>query len=305
MEKIVKEILKLKEDRNAIILAHNYQRPEVQDIADFVEDSYGLAKQAAKTKASVIVFCGVDFMAETASILNPDKKVLIPDLNAKCPLACMLSTEDLIKKKKEYPDAEVVLYINTHAIHKAYADCICTSSNAVKIVNSMNSDTVIFGPDMNLTHYVQKRTNKKLVQVPDNGLCPTHHMISELEISLVKEKHPNAKLVVHPETTPDVQELADHIASTGGIVNYCKNSSDKEFIIGTENGIIHRLEKECPGKKFYPISPNVICKNMKFHTLEKVLDSLKNYQFEVKVPDEIAEKARKAINRMIEITEKS
>ena len=303
MIKIEDEILKLKEDRNAIILAHNYQRPEVQDIADFVGDSYGLSKQASKTKAAVIVFCGVDFMAETASILNPDKKILIPDINAQCPMAKMLSTEDLLKKKKEYPGAEVVLYINTHAIDKAYADCICTSSNAAKIVNSMDSDTVIFGPDMNLTHYIQKRTNKKLIQVPDNGLCPTHHMISELEITLVKEKYPNARLVVHPETTPDVQDLADHIASTEGIVNYCKNSPEKEFIIGTENGIIHRLEKECPGKKFYPVSQNVICKNMKFHTLEKVLNSLQNSQFEVKVPDEIAERAKKAIDRMIYITE--
>ncbi|MBM3309669.1 MAG: quinolinate synthase NadA, partial [Candidatus Altiarchaeales archaeon] len=249
------EIKKLKEERNAVILSHNYQRPEVQDIADFLGDSYGLSREAAKTKADIIVFCGVDFMAETAKILNPEKTVLLPAREALCPMAMLLTSQQIIEAKKRHPDAEVVLYVNTHAEQKALADYVCTSGNAVKVVNAVKSDTVIFGPDVNLTYYVQKRTKKRLITVPERGVCQTHHQITLKDVLNARKEHPNAKVVVHPETPPAVQDMADHIASTEGIINYCKKSKSREFIIGTENGILYRMGKEIPGKKFHQASP--------------------------------------------------
>jgi len=299
---ISSKIRKLKKERNAVILAHNYQRPEVQDLADFIGDSYGLSRQAAETKADVIVFCGVDFMAETAKILNPEKTVLIPALEALCPMAMLLTSNHIVEARKRYPGAEVVLYVNTHAEQKALADCVCTSGNAVEVVNAMGSDTVIFGPDVNLAHYVQRRSVKKIVPVPEKGICYTHHQITLKDVELARKKHPNAKLVVHPEVPPEVQEAADSIASTTGIIEYCRKSGAKEFIIGTEKGILYRMGKDMPGKKFYPASEMAVCATMKTITLEKVLYSLETLQNQIEVPGGVAEKARKALQRMLEIT---
>lgn len=297
-----KEVSRLKKERNAVILAHNYQRPEVQDVADFIGDSYGLSRSAAETKADVIVFCGVDFMAETAKILNPEKIVLIPALEALCPMAMLLSSEHIIEARKRYPGAEVVLYINTHAEQKALADCISTSGNAVKIVNAMKSDTVIFGPDVNLSYYVQKRSRKKIVTVPEKGVCQTHHQITLRDVEKARREHPDARLVVHPEVPPEVQDIADHIASTEGILDYCKKSGEKEFIIGTENGILYRMRKEIPGKVFYKASEMALCPTMKTITLPKIIASLKSMQNQVELPEEIASKARRALQRMMELS---
>ncbi|MCX6695622.1 MAG: quinolinate synthase NadA [Candidatus Altiarchaeota archaeon] len=295
------EILKLKAERNAVILAHNYQRPEVIDIADYVGDSLGLSRQASASKAKVIVFCGVDFMAETASIINPEKTVLLPAEWALCPMAMMLSLPELLNVQKEYPDAETVLYINTHADVKAHADCICTSANADKIVNSMKADTIIFGPDRNLAYYVRKRTKKKIVVVPERGLCPTHHMIQPDDVEKARRAHPQAELVVHPEVIPELQDIADHIASTEGMIMYCKSSPKNEFILGTESGIIHRMKKEMPEKKFYPASDMAVCNTMKMITLHHVRDSLRDMKHKVAVPKETADKARKTIERMLSV----
>jgi quinolinate synthase len=294
------EIRSLKKERNAVILAHNYQRPEVQDIADFIGDSYGLSKSAAETNADVIVFCGVDFMAETAKILNPDKTVLIPALEALCPMAMLLTSEQIRRARERYPGSEVVLYINTHAEQKALADCICTSGNVVKVVNAMKSDTVIFGPDVNLSYYVQKRTEKRIVTVPEKGVCQTHHQITLRDVEKVRREHPNALLVVHPEVPAEVQDASDHIASTEGILEYCKKSRNKEFIIGTENGILYRMRKEIPGKIFYKASEMAICPTMKTITLPKILASLKSMQSRVELTEEIASKARRALRKMLE-----
>lgn len=296
------EVLKLKEEKNAVILAHNYQVPEIQDVADYLGDSLGLAQKAAQTDADIILFCGVDFMAETAKILNPGKTVLIPDSDACCPMAKMLELDDLIQKKKENPDADVVLYVNTRAEAKAECDCVCTSANADKIVNAMDSDTVIFGPDQNLAYFVQKRTDKELIVVPPAGVCVTHHGMTLADLMDAKELHPSAEVIVHPECIPEIQEAADKIASTSGILRYCKESDSKEFIVGTENGILYRLESDIPGKSFYPLSETAVCENMKKNNLEKVFNALKNEAPEVEVSPDIRARAVVAINRMIELS---
>lgn len=295
-------IERLKRMKHAVILAHNYQRPEVQDIADFVGDSLELSQKAAATDADIIVFCGVDFMAETAAILSPDKKVLIPDLGAICPMAQQLTTEELLEAKRKYPDADVVLYVNTLAGEKAHADCICTSANAPEIVNSMDSDLILFGPDHNLAHYVEKRTSKKIIPVPEYGLCPTHHQITYEDLLDAGGEHPTAKIVVHPECIQEIQDAADHIASTSGMVGYCKASEYTQFLIGTEIGLLHRLKKESQGKKFYPISKSAVCPQMKMHTLEKIEKALVEGAFHVKVQKDIAVRAKDAIERMVEVS---
>jgi len=301
MTQIQDEIKALKKEKDAVILAHNYQRPEIQDIADFVGDSLGLSREAHGTDAGLIVFCGVDFMAETAAILNPDKMVLLPDLTARCPMAMMLTKEELMLTKEENPDVDVVLYVNTSAETKAEADCICTSANAAEVINSMGSDTVLFGPDKNLAYYVQKRSKKNIISVPREGVCPTHHQLSLEDVKSAMKLHPNARLVVHPETIPDIQKLADEIASTEGMINYCRNSDADEFLIGTENGIVCRMEKEMPEKKFYSVSDGMVCPSMKIITLEKLRDSLLEEKYDILIPDDVAERARKAIKRMIEL----
>jgi quinolinate synthase len=296
---LAERILKLKRERNAVILAHNYQLGEVQDIADFVGDSLGLSQNAAKTEADVIVFCGVHFMAETAAILCPDKTVLLPDEHAGCPMADMLTAEQLRQKKKELPNATVVCYVNSTAEVKAESDICCTSANAVKVVESLDNDEILFVPDQYLGHYVSTRTDKKLNLWP--GYCPTHVRILPQDIIRLKQEYPQAKAVVHPECRPDVIAVADEVLSTGGMIRYAGREDVGEMIVGTELGIIHRLRKENPGKRFIPVSEQAICPNMKLITLEKVLWSLEEMSPEVKVPEAIRLKAKTAVDRMLAI----
>ncbi len=299
MNDILKEIKKLKEEKGAVILAHNYQRGEVQDIADFVGDSLELSRCAAKTNAKVIIFCGVHFMAEVAKILNPEKKVILPDLKAGCPLANMIKLEDLNKLKEENPRAKVICYINTSAEIKANSDICCTSSNALKVVERIDAEEIIFIPDMNLGSFVSKNTKKKMIIW--QGFCPTHIWIKKEDILRLKEKYRDAIVMVHPECLPDVVEIADYVLSTGGMLKKAKELESKRFIIGTENGIIHRLKKENPSKEFYPVSNKIICPNMKRITLKKVLNSLKNLKPEINVEENIRIKAKVAIDKMLEV----
>jgi len=298
---IIEKISELKKKHNAIILAHNYQRGEIQDAADFVGDSLGLSQQAAKTDADLIVFCGVHFMAETAALLSPDKTVIMPDENAGCPMASMITARELKEKKKLYPDARVVCYVNTTAAVKAESDICCTSSNAVKIVSSFPEDEeIIFVPDKSLGAYVSSCLDREMIYW--EGYCPTHHRILPEQIVKMKSEHPESEVVVHPECTPDVIALADHVASTTGILKYVNSSNTKEFVIGTEIGILHRMKKENPDKTFMPVTPLSDCPNMKLNTLEKLLWSLEDLQYVVTVPEEIAVKARKAIQRMLDLS---
>ncbi len=296
-EKLIEEILNLKERRKAVILAHNYQIPEVQDIADFVGDSLGLSQQAAMTDAEVIVFCGVHFMAETAAILSPGKIVLLPDIKAGCPMADMITAEALRAKKKEHPKATVVTYVNSTAEVKAESDYCCTSANALKVVESIEANEILFAPDKYLGHYISRKTDKKIIFW--EGFCPTHIKILPENIKEMTGKHPQAEVVVHPECIPPVIDLADQVASTTGICSYAKETKARELIIGTEVGILHRLKKENPDKVFYPASDLAICPNMKKINLEKVLESLKEMKPQVSVPPEIATKAREAIDKML------
>ncbi len=297
---ILSSIIKLKAEKDAVILAHNYQIGEVQDIADFVGDSLQLSVQASKTGKKIIVFCGVHFMAETAKILSPPKKVLLPDRNSGCPMADMINATQLKKLKDKHPGAIVVCYVNSSAEVKASSDICCTSSNAVKVVKSIpKKKEVIFIPDKYLGSYVQSQTGRELILW--NGYCPTHVMINVKDIIQLKKVHLDAVVIVHPECTPEVIDIADKVASTGGMLAYVKNSKKKNFIIGTEIGIIYRLKKENPDKTFYPASGNAICPNMKLINIEKILWSLEDEKYEIKVPDEIIRKAKKAIDRMIAI----
>jgi quinolinate synthase len=298
-EDLVQKITELKTKRKAVILAHNYELGEVQDVADFVGDSLELSQKAAKTNAEVIVFCGVHFMAETASILSPDKKVLLPDLNAGCPMANMINAPQLIQRKKELPDAVVVCYVNSPAEVKAESDVCCTSANAVKVVNSIDSDHILFVPDQYLGQYVASKTGKKIEFWP--GYCPTHARIRPEDILRAKREHPEAKVMVHPECRPETQALADEILSTGGMVRYVRSVPAREIIVGTEVGFIYRLRKENPDKIFIPASEQAICPRMKLITLEKIVWSLEEMSPEVKVPEPIRIKALKAVNRMLEI----
>lgn len=297
---VVEKILNLKKKRDSIILAHNYQLGEIQDIADFVGDSLDLSQRAARTEAGAIVFCGVHFMAETASILCPDKKILLPDIDAGCPMANMITAERLREKKKEYPKAIVVCYVNSSADVKAESDVCCTSANAVKVVEKFANDSeVIFIPDQYLGHYVSTKTNKNLILWP--GFCPTHIRIQPQEITRLKLEYPEAKVVVHPECKPEVIALADEALSTSGIINFAQKTQAKDIIVGTEIGIIHRLKKENPGKRFIPASEQAICPNMKRITLEKVLWTLEELSPEITVPHEIRLKAKAAVDKMLEI----
>jgi quinolinate synthase len=295
---IADEILQLKKERNAIILAHNYQRAEVQDIADYVGDSFGLSQKAVQADAEVIVFCGVDFMAESAAILNPDKTVLIPTPEAGCPMARMITPFDVQSLKMEHPDAEVVCYVNSSAAVKAVSDVCCTSSNAVKVVDACKGGRVIFVPDKNLAAYVQKHSEKQIY--PWHGYCPTHHMITEGDVLIAKMDHPGAEVIVHPECRPEVVGMADGVFSTDGMLKYAK-TTNKDLIIGTEMGIIHRLNKENPGRNFYPISQFAVCPNMKMNSLETVRDSLRDMKTQIRVPEDIRIKAKKALDRMLEV----
>ncbi|MCM8773155.1 MAG: quinolinate synthase NadA [Candidatus Omnitrophica bacterium] len=298
--KIVDKIRQLKKKRNAIILVHNYQPSEVQDIADFLGDSLGLSIQASKVNADVIVFCGVYFMAETAKILSPQKIVLIPDKNAGCPLADTITAQQLKELKSQHPRAKVLCYVNTPAEVKAEADYCCTSANAVGVVNKALKDEeeIIFVPDKYLAHYVSRKTNRNFIVW--QGYCPVHANISVEEVKRQKLLHPSAVVLVHLECSPDVIELADEVLSTEGMCKYAKKSKAKEIIVGTEVGIIYRLEKENPYKKFYPLSERAICSNMKIISLEKVLLSLEEMKEEVTLPKEIILSAEESICRMLE-----
>ncbi len=298
----VEQIERLKREKNAIILAHNYQRAEVQDIAEFVGDSLELARIAMDTDADIIIFCGVDFMAETAAILNPQKKVIIPDVCAICPMAQQLPQEVLRAAKSEHPDAEVVLYVNTLAESKALADCICTSANAQEIVGAMDATTILFGPDHNLAYHAQKGTSKTIIPVPEHGNCPSHHQITLEDLMKAKDAHPNARIMVHPECIPEVQDRADYIASTSGMVKICKAVEDEEYLIGTEIGLLHRLEKDAPGNKFYPLSNTAVCPQMKMITLEKIEAALEHEQPRVELSRDIKGKARRPIERMLTLS---
>jgi quinolinate synthase len=290
------EIMKLKKERDAIILAHNYQIGEVQRIADFVGDSLELARKATQIDASIIVFAGVDFMAETAAILNPDKKVLIPSKIASCEMARYLTPEIIREYKEKYPDAKVVLYVNSTAECKALADITCTSANAVKVVNSLDADTILFGPDSNLAYYVAERTKKKIVPMPPNGHCYVH---TNFDIENIRK---DGVLMVHPECPPELQEKADVIASTGGMVKYVAKSDAKRFIVATERDMVERLRMEYPDREFLPAWPFAICLGMKQTNLQRIYESLRDLKYEVRVPDDIANSARKAIERMLEVS---
>ena len=297
---IKNKIIKLKQERNAVILAHNYQLGEVQDIADFVGDSLDLSQRASRTKAKIIVFCGVHFMAETAAILSPQKTVLLPDIGAGCPMANMITAEGLLKMKADYTDAAVVCYVNTSAAVKAESDICCTSANAVSIVSKYsNKKNIIFIPDQYLGNYVQTKLNKKLILWP--GYCPTHAKIQAEDIISLKKKYPHAKVIVHPECRPEVIELADEAMSTGGIIQFAQTTTATDIIIGTEIGILHRLKKENPDKNFIAASKKAICPNMKKITLEKILWSLEELSPGIKVSENIMVRAREAVNRMLNI----
>ena len=296
---LVEKIEKLKTERNAVILAHNYQIPEVQDIADYVGDSLGLSIEAAKTKAEVIVFCGVHFMAETAKILSPEKTVLLPEEKAGCPMADMITAEDLRALKAEHPGAAVMCYVNTSAAVKAECDLCCTSANAVEMVRDVLKDEkeIIFAPDQYLAAYVATQTGREFVTW--QGFCPTHARILPENILEQKGLHPEAPVLVHPECPPELIALADKVASTEGMCRFIKASPATEFIVATERGIIHRMQKENPGKVFYPASKFAICPNMKYTTLEKILWSLEDMVHEIKIPEETMNRARRSIERMI------
>lgn len=296
---LIEQIKKIKEEKNAVLLAHIYQKPEIYKVADFIGDSYGLSKKATETNAEIIVFCGVDFMAESAYILNPEKTVLIPTRLAKCPMAAMVDVAGLRKLKIQHPNAATVSYVNTTADVKAESDICCTSANAVKVVNSLEEDDVIFVPDSNLANYVMRHTDKTII--PWSGWCYVHRKFSPEGLARAKIMHLNAKVLVHPECVPEVVDLADEVFSTTGMVNYVKQSSDRTFIIATEVGVVKYLRLEFPDKTFFQAPPGGTCLQMKKITLELVLDSLEKEQFKVTVPEDIRVKAKKALDRMLNV----
>ncbi len=298
---IVDKISRLKKEKKALILAHNYQRGEIQDIADYVGDSIGLCRKAMEEDAKIIVFSAVDFMAESAAILNPDKKVLLPSLGARCPMAQMLPSEEIGLWKKKYPKAPVVLYVNTLAEAKALCDVCCTSANATEIIDALNEDTVLFGPDSNLAWHVQQETGKRVVPIPRRGFCPVHVLFLEEDIKRLKKRHPDAVVLVHPECPPKIQSLADFIGSTSQMSTYARDGSAREYIIATEVGLLHRLRKDNPGKVFVPAYDGAICTNMKLNTLERVYLSLKEERHPITVPNAVAKKAREALKKMFSI----
>ncbi len=296
-EKIRDKIIQLKKERNAIILAHNYQVGDVQDIADYIGDSLGLSQQAARVKEEVIIFCGVHFMAETAAILAPQKTVLMPEIKAGCPMADMITADELREWKKNYPGRKVVCYVNTSAAVKAECDVCCTSSNAVNVVNSVEGDEVLFAPDKNLGAYVARHTQKKII--PWDGYCYVHNNILTKDVREKKKLHSEAEVWVHPECRPEVIDIADRILSTGGMVKEARTTTKNEIIIGTETGIVYRLKKENPTKNIYPARDQSFCSNMKKTDLRKVLKSLEDMVYKVEVPLEISRKARGAIEKMV------
>lgn len=322
-ETLIEDILRLKSERRAIILSHNYQRPEVQDIADFVGDSLELSRTAARIECDVIVFCGVHFMAESASILSPDKIVLLPELEATCPMAEMITVGEprrvwktfpgyevqptfvfphdftLMDIKAQYPGVPVVAYVNTTADVKAESDICCTSANVVKVVESLPDDRVICIPDRNLSAWAQKNTGKRIISW--DGFCHVHDRVTKDDVYRVRREYPDALLMAHPECRLEVLELADHVTSTSGMLRFAKTSVAKRFIVGTETGIIHRLKKENPDKEFYPLRKDMVCPNMKKTTLRSVLHSLEEMKHVVKVEEDIRIRAWNALDKMLRL----
>ncbi|MFC2149462.1 quinolinate synthase NadA [Candidatus Auribacterota bacterium] len=298
-EGLVEQITKLKQERDAVILAHTYQREEIQEIADYIGDSLELSRTAVKVKNKVIVFCGVHFMAECAAILNPDKTVLLPVKEAGCPLADMITVDKLKDLKRKHPGVPVVCYVNTSAAIKAESDICATSSNAIKVVNSLKSDKVIFVPDRNLAVYVAGHTDKEIILW--DGYCISHKVLTEEDVKRTKSRHPQAEFLAHPECRIEVLQLADHIASTSGILRYAKASKCNEFIIGTEVGVLYKLRQDSPNKKFYSPSQHLLCANMKLTTLGWVTRALKNMQYKVTVKEPVLSKAKRTLEKMLEV----
>ncbi|MDH4184729.1 MAG: quinolinate synthase NadA [Nitrospinota bacterium] len=295
-----KEIRRLLSENNAVMLAHNYQRDEIQEIADLGGDSLALSMEAAKTKAEVIVFCGVHFMAESAAILSPEKTVILPRMDAGCPMADMITADKLREKKRELgPEVPIVTYVNSSAEVKAESDICCTSANAVSVVNSLPADRVLMTPDMNLAKWTQRHTNKKVDYW--KGFCPTHHMLKAEAVRKMKEAHPDAKLAAHPECAPEVLDLADHVCSTSGMYIYAKKEKSRKFIIATEAGILYRLRLENPEKEFILASEDMLCPNMKVTTIEDVYEALLDMKNVIRVPEDIRVRAKGALDRMLAV----
>ena len=297
-EHLQRKILDLKKEKGALIVAHNYQRDEIQEIADITGDSYALACAVKKAGEKVVVFCGVKFMAESASILSPEKTILLPVEEAGCPLADMITVEKLRKKKEEYPEAAVVCYVNSSAAVKAESDICCTSSNAVEVVKSLKEDKIIFVPDKNLGRWVREHVPEKEMILWD-GYCVVHMRLTREEVLKTKELYPRAEFIAHPECRKEVLELADYIGSTAGMIKYVKECPAKEFIVGTEIGIIHKLKRDNPDKQFFFPTDQFVCANMKLTTLGWLARSLEKNVYEVRVPEDVAVKARKALERML------
>lgn len=301
-KELIDRINVLKKQKNAIILAHNYQRSEIYDVADEIGDSLGLCLAAARTNKDIILFCGVYFMAESAAILNPGKKVLVPDLNAGCALSDMITVEDLRKLQAIYPNAATVCYVNSSADVKAESTILCTSANAVEVVRSLPHRQILMIPDKNLALYVASQVPEKEI-IPWQGFCPIHHRITAASISKAKECHPRAKVIAHPECQPDVVEIADCVASTSKMVDYARQTDAGEFIVITECGMVNRMKQEIPEKSFYTTCS--MCFDMKKNTLSKILDSLEKEQFEVVIPEDIKRRALRAFEKMFEVSVKS
>jgi len=301
LARLAEEVRELKARRNAVILSHLYQRPEIQDLADYVGDSLGLSQNAARTQAEVIVFCGVHFMAESAAILCPDRIVLLPEEDAGCPMADMITAEDLRRRKAELGDVTVVCYINSSAEVKAESDICCTSANAVKVVGRIPPDRrILFVPDRHLGHYVARKTGRELILW--EGYCPTHDRLTAGEVLAAKRAHPGAVVMVHPECRPEVIDLADVVASTSGMLRHARESEARDFIVGTETGILYQLQKQCPGKRFYPASQKMVCPNMKATTLDKVKRALETLEPRITVPPDVRARALASLERMLQIT---
>lgn len=297
---LMKRLEKLKKTHDAVILAHNYQWGEGQDAADFVGDSLDLSQIAVEVEAKTIVFCGVHFMAESASLLAPEKAVILPEMLADCPLANMITVEQLREARKEYADASVVTYINSSAAVKAESDICCTSSNALAVVNSLEQDRVLFVPDANLAYHVSRQTDKEII--PWKGYCITHYRVTSAEVNWARKMYPDSPIIVHPECPPEVTAEADGVLSTGGMVKYASEAKAKRIIVGTEMGMLHRLQKENPQKEFLLLSNGLVCPNMKYTTLAKVVDALEKKENIITVPEDIRYKAAKAVQLMLDVS---
>ena len=301
MKNIIEKIKKLKEEKNAIILAHSYQNIEIDEVADFVGDSLYLSQMAKKTNADIIVFAGVYFMAQTAKIISPDKKVLLPNVKAGCLMADMINYKQMVAFKQKYPNLPVVCYINSTAEVKAECDICCTSSNALEIVKSLNTDKVLFVPDANLGKWVEGQLDGVEVVTYD-GNCPVHNNITTEDIISAREKYPNAKILIHPECKPKVSHLGDYVGSTSGIINYVKNSEHNQFVIVTEKGVVDRLRRDYPDKEFILIKDNMLCESMKLTTLEEILHSLENEVNEITLDEEIRQASAGCIEKMLKVS---